>query len=55
MLQLILMILLVLANHLAGETGVVLVALGIIAAIAYGIYKLIESITSRFLKALLPA
>ena len=51
----ILALLLVLVYQIAGETGVVLAALGIIAATVYGIYKLIEGIrTSRFLKALLP-
>ena len=51
----ILALLLVLVYQIAGETGVVLAALGIIAATVYGIYKFIEGIrTSRFLKQLLP-
>ena len=52
---LVLTLLLVLAQHIAGEPGVVIVVLGSIAATAYGIYKVIEEFrTWRFLKQLVP-
>ena len=40
----VLMLLLLLVHHVAGEAGVSVAMLGIIAATAYGIYKLIEDV-----------
>ena len=51
----LLALVLILAHYLAGDAGVVLAVLGILAALAFGIYKLVDDIrTSRYLQHLLP-